>query len=412
MENTSQEIIEDPVIKILLIDDNENNLLSMQVALENDKYSFYKATSGREALRILLKEDDFSLILLDVKMPIMDGYETARLIYERDKLKQIPIIFITAHDYEEAAVFKGYEAGAVDFVRKPFNADILRSKVTVFTELYIKNQLLQRQEEKLQAINNDLIQLNQDLEQRVLERTIELENLNHELKALNLSKDKFLSVISHDLRNPLTSLLASSENLSRDTGKMKPEQIKMFADIINRTSNKILSQLNELVDWAKTQREKTSFKPEKLHLRHFINESLDLLRENSIQKEITLENSVAEHFYINADSLMLRSILQNLVTNAIKYTPPGGGTVQVAASAVDGMVEICIKDDGVGMSEKTVDMLFQNSGFGSLLGTSMEKGTGLGLLLVKDFVANHGGTIKIESELSKGTCFMFTMPGA
>ena len=404
-------MIEGPVIKILLIDDNENNLLSMQVALENDKYSFYKATSGREALRILLKEDDFSLILLDVKMPIMDGYETARLIYERDKLKQIPIIFITAHDYEEAAVFKGYEAGAVDFVRKPFNPDILRSKVTVFTELYKKNQLLRRQEEKLQAINNDLKQLNQGLEQRVLERTLELENLNHELKALNLSKDKFLSVISHDLRNPLTSLLASSENLSRDTGKLKPEQIKMFADIINRTSNKILSQLNELVDWAKTQREKTSFKPEKLHLQHFINESLDLLRENSIQKEIKLKNDVAEHFYINADSLMLRSILQNVVTNAIKYTPHGGGTVMVTAASTNGMVEICIKDDGVGMSQETKDMLFRDSNSGSLLGTSMEKGTGLGLLLVKDFVANHGGTIKVESELNKGTCFVFTMPG-
>jgi len=412
MKNTSQEMIEDPVIKILLIDDNENNLLSMQVALENDKYTFYTATSGREALRTLLKEDDFSLILLDVMMPIMDGYETARLIYERDKLKQIPIIFITAHDYEEAAVFKGYEAGAVDFVRKPFNPDILRSKVTVFTELYKKNQLLQRQEEKLQAINNDLKQLNQGLEQRVLERTIELENLNHELKALNLSKDKFLSVISHDLRNPLTSLLASSENLSRDTAKLKPEQIKMFADIINRTSKKILDQLNELVDWAKTQREKTSFKPEKLHLWHFINESLDLLRENSVQKEIRLKNDVAEHFYINADSLMLRSILQNVVTNAIKFTPHGGGTVMVTANAINDMVEICIKDDGVGMTQETKDMLFRDSNSASLLGTSMEKGTGLGLLLVKDFVTTHGGTIKVESKLNEGTCFMFTMPGA
>ena len=201
-------------IKILLVDDNDNNLMSMEVALEKDEYVFFKAKSGREALRILLHEDDFSLILLDVKMPIMDGYETAELIYQRDKLKHIPIIFITAHDYEEASMFKGYQAGAVDFIRKPFNAEILRSKVAVFAELHKKNQLLRQQEIKLQAINNDLMQLNQELEQRVLERTIELENLNHELKSLNLSKDKFLSVISHDLRNPLTALLASSAKLS------------------------------------------------------------------------------------------------------------------------------------------------------------------------------------------------------
>jgi signal transduction histidine kinase len=403
---------EEPLIKIkiLLVDDNENNLLAMEVVLEKEKYIFHRATSGREALRTLLREEDFSLILLDVKMPIMDGYETAALIYERDKLRQIPIIFITAHDYEEAAVFKGYEAGAVDFIRKPFNPEMLRSKVAVFTELYRKNQLLQRQEEKLQAINQELIQMNQGLEQRVLERTLELEGVNQELKELNLSKDKFLSVISHDLRNPLTALLATSENLSRDAGKLQPERIKMFASIIHRTSHKILDQLNELVDWAKEQREKTNFSPQELQLRQCVNESLDLLRENAQQKEIMLENQVAEDLYIHADALMLRSILQNLVTNAIKYTPAGGDSVAVTAMANDGMIELCIRDRGVGMSAETREMLFGQVSTASLLGTSKEKGTGLGLLLVRDFVNMHGGTIRVESELNKGTCFLFTMP--
>src|ERR1700733_3053495 len=168
-------------VKILLVDDNENNLMSMEIVLANEGYEFFKATSGREALRILLKEDEFSLILLDVKMPIMDGYETAELIYQRDKLKSIPIIFITAHDYEEEAMFKGYRAGAVDFIRKPFKPEILRSKVAIFVELYKKNRLLRRQEERLQLSNNDLTLSNQELEQRVLERTIEVENLNKEL---------------------------------------------------------------------------------------------------------------------------------------------------------------------------------------------------------------------------------------
>src|SRR6185437_508275 len=213
IENEVEQPAIGSAIKILLVDDNENNLLSMEVALDRPDYAFFKATSGQEALRILLHEEDFSLILLDVKMPLMDGYETAEHIYQRDKLKHIPIIFITAHDYEEAAMFKGYRAGAVDFIRKPFNPEILRSKVAVFAELYKKNRLLRLQEEKLQAINNDLMQLNYELEQRVLERTIELEKLNHELTLLNLSKDKFLSVLSHDLRNPLTALLATSGKL-------------------------------------------------------------------------------------------------------------------------------------------------------------------------------------------------------
>jgi two-component system, sensor histidine kinase and response regulator len=112
-------VVTDPQIKILLVDDNADNLMSMEVVLQNKAYSFSKATSGRDALKILLKEDDFSLILLDIRMPIMDGYETAELIYQRDKLKHIPIIFISGQDDEEAAVFKGYMAGAVDYIRKP-----------------------------------------------------------------------------------------------------------------------------------------------------------------------------------------------------------------------------------------------------------------------------------------------------
>jgi len=397
-------------LKILLVDDNENNLLSIEVVLEKEKYTFYRATSGREALRILLKEDDFSLILLDVKMPIMDGYETAELIYQRDKLKQIPIIFVTAHDYEEAAIFKGYKAGAVDFIRKPFNPEILKSKVAIFAELYQKNQLLKQQEERLRQINNDLMQFNQDLEKRVLERTLELENVNEELKALNLSKDKFLSVISHDLRNPLTSLLASSENLNKDAEKLRPDQIKMFSGIINRTSHRILNQLNELVEWAKNQREKTNFSPEKLDLRLRINDSLDLLKANAVQKNIKLENNIESGIYVNADALMLRSILQNLITNAIKFTPDGGGDVYITATPAEDMIEVCVQDFGIGMSQETKDRLFGKINASSLAGTNQEKGSGLGLLLVKDFIIQHGGKIKVESELNKGTCFRFTIP--
>jgi signal transduction histidine kinase len=399
----------DTLVKILLVDDNENNLMSMEIVLANEGYQFFKATSGREALRILLKEEEFSLILLDVKMPIMDGYETAELIYQRDKLKSIPIIFITAHDYEEEAMFKGYRAGAVDFIRKPFKPEILRSKVAIFAELHKKNQLLRQQEEKLQAINNDLVLLNQDLERRVAERTVELENLNNELKSLNISKDKFLSVISHDLRNPLTSLLLSSKNLNDDIDKITPKELKMLAGIIHRTSNKILDQLNELVDWAKKQREKTNFNPEKLQLYKGINESLELLKPNATQKSIKLENEISQNVYVNADSLMLRSILQNIVTNAIKFTPQSGGSVKVTAQTMDSMVEICVQDSGVGMSKEIQDKILGNSNLSSP-GTDSEQGTGLGISLIKDFVSQHGGSIMIDSEPGKGTCFKFTVP--
>lgn len=400
---------DDITIKILLVDDRDDNLMSMEIVLEKEGYQFSRATSGREALKILLKEDDFSLILLDVKMPIMDGYETAELIYQREKLRHIPIIFITGQDYEEEAIFKGYSAGAVDYIRKPFNPQLLRSKVAIFTELYKKNQLLKRREEELRLINDDLVQLNHDLENRVKERTLELETLNKELKELNLSKDKFLSVISHDLRNPFTALLASSEKLNRDISRLNPNQVKQLSAIIHRTSNKILDQLNELIEWAKKQHEKTAFIPKRIQLLKGMNESLELLQNNAKQKQIKLRNVISEDIYVTADSLMLRSIVQNLVTNAIKYTPKGGSVV-ISANQKDSMVQVCIQDSGIGIEPEIQKKLFTKFDSPSTNGTNNEQGHGLGLLLVRDFVVQHGGTIEIESEVGKGTCFKFTIP--
>ena len=397
-------------IKILLVDDREDNLLSMELVLEKDGYLFSKATSGKEALKILLKEQDFSLILLDVKMPIMDGYETAAIIYEREKLRSIPIIFITGQDYEDSSVFKGYQYGAVDYIRKPVNPQILRSKVAVFSELFKKNQLLKQQEEELRSINEELLHLNQDLEERVKERTLELEKVNAELKDLNISKDKFLSVISHDLRNPLTALLVSSEKLYAGAENHSPKSITTLSTIIHSTSKKILQQLNELVEWAKKQQEKTNFNPEPIHLFNRMNESLELLNDNAYQKQINLQNLVPKNIYVSADSLMLRSILQNVVTNAIKYTSHGG-CVKVTAQPLQSMIEVCVEDTGVGMSPETRDKLFATSFSSSISGTDNEKGSGLGLLLVKDFVAQHGGTIHIESAIGVGTTFKFTIPG-
>src|SRR5687768_12943139 len=135
--------------KILLVDDREDNLLSIEAILAPSGYKFYKASSGTEALKILLEETDFAIILMDVKMPILNGFETATLIYEREKLKHIPIIFITANNYGDENVFKGYKAGAVDYIYKPINPELLRAKVAVFIDLYKKNHRLLQQEQKL-----------------------------------------------------------------------------------------------------------------------------------------------------------------------------------------------------------------------------------------------------------------------
>jgi len=164
------------------------------------------------------------------------------------------------------------------------------------------------------------------------------------------------------------------------------------------------------VEWAQNQRQKTNFNPEKIKLSQGINESLDLLRTNAVQKRLKFENNIDEHIYINADPMMFRSITQNLVSNAIKFTQYGGKSVEVSALRVEDMIEISIQDFGVGMSQQTQEMLFSTAAR-STEGTQSEKGSGLGLMLVRDFVMQHGGTIKVESNPGRGTCFRFTMPG-
>ena len=276
-------------------------------------------------------------------------------------------------------------------------------------ELHTKALLLQQQEENLIKINDDLLLLNQHLEKRVLERTSELETLNNELKDLSTSKDKFLSVISHDLRNPLTTLLLASDELSSYSDNPVFDSIQPVVKIIHRSSHNILQQLNELVQWAQKQKEKIMFNPEKIHLFSAVDDSYELLKAYATQKNIQFSNKVPPSIYVNADALMLRSILQNLITNAIKYSL-NAGEVIVTAEPIGDLIEVCVIDAGIGMDAHTRENLFAKSHATSIPGTNNEKGSGLGLILVKDFVTQLGGSLRVESEIAKGACVYFTVP--
>src|ERR1700754_1482177 len=206
MEYINGQDLNRPDIKILVVDDREDNLFSIEAILEKDNYTIIKANSGRAALKILLQEHDFSLILMDVQMPDLNGFETATIIYERDKLKNIPIIFITAHDYDEDYIFKGYKMGGVDYIYKPINPDLLRVKVGVFVELYRKNHQLMQHEKKLLATNRSLqreIEERKASEEKVKQLNEKLIENNAHLKAVNEELDQFAYVASHDLQEPL-----------------------------------------------------------------------------------------------------------------------------------------------------------------------------------------------------------------
>jgi signal transduction histidine kinase len=446
-------------LRILILEDNQNDADLLNRELKKSGLSFTsEIVQTRAAFEHALQNFNPDLILSDYSLPSFDAVTAFRI--KQNKFPHIPFIIVSGVIGEENAV-ELIKNGVTDYapkdklftlspkinralkdtekrkekeiiaekLKKQAVALIIANKELVFQneekekravdliilsevlkaqkeelkkaneELYEKAQLLQGQEEKLVRINDDLLHLNQHLEKRVFERTCELEKLNHELKDLSLSKDKFLSVISHDLRNPLTALLLASDKLSQDIENHIFDEIQPFAKIIHRTSHNILQQLNELVDWAKMQQEKTTLNPERLHLVGTVDQSFELLKANATQKNIVLENKVPFDIYIKADALMLRSILQNLVTNAIKFSLQGG-LVTVVAQRIDKMVEVCIIDSGIGMEANISENLFMKNNTAPVSGTNNEKGSGLGLILVKDFVTQNGGTLRVESEVS------------
>ena len=458
-----------PNLKILILEDNQDDVDLLHRELKKSGLNFTaEIVQTRAAFEHALQHFNPDLILSDYSLPSFDAVTAFHI--KQNKSPHIPFIIISGVIGEENAV-ELIKNGVTDYTPKDklftlstkinralkdteerkekeniaeklkiqATALIIANKELVFQnqekekrasdliilsetlknqkeelrmaneELYEKAQLLQIQEDKLISINDDLLRLNQHLEKRVLARTSELEKLNHELKDLSLSKDKFLSVISHDLRNPLTALLMASDQLSSNTDNHIFEDIQPLAGIIHRNSHNILQQLNELVDWAKKQREKTSLNSERIHLIEAVSQSFELLEANASQKNIILENKVAEDIYVKADALMLRSVLQNLITNAIKFSLPGG-LVIVVAQWTDKLIEVCIVDSGIGMEGATKENLFVKHNTASIAGTNNEKGSGLGLILVKDFVTQNGGTLRVESEQGKGTCIFFTVP--
>src|SRR4051812_40728656 len=237
LNQEKEDSIERSNVKILAVDDMEDNLFSIESILEKDSYQIVKANSGRAALKILLQQHDFTLILMDVQMPDMNGFETASLIYEREKLRHIPIIFITAHNHGEEKMYEGYKMGGVDFIYKPINPELLRYKVSVFAELYQKTHQLLNHERKLLTMNKNLE--NEIEERKISEEKIRL--LNQQLLQNNLQLkntidelDRFAYVASHDLQEPLRKILVFSDKIQTKYKSSMDEELDKSLDKIVR----------------------------------------------------------------------------------------------------------------------------------------------------------------------------------
>lgn len=392
-----------PQIKILLVDDREDNLLSMETVLERNGYQFMKARSGREALKILLKEVDFSLILMDVQMPELNGFETAAMIYERDKLKHIPIIFVTANDYDEEYVFKGYRAGAVDYIYKPINPDLLRAKVAVFADLYRKNHLLLRHEKELQKINNELEERVKERTDELLGKNIELEAMNEQLKKVNADLDSFVYAASHDLKAPVSNIegLLSSLEDCLPGEVLHEDMIRDILTMINQSIVKFKGTIKDLTEITKIQKDIN----EDINTVDIVETIEDVkvgLRELILNADAEIAVKTDGVKEINYSRKNLNSILYNLISNAIKYRDPDRRpSIDIEIYEDTSYAVLEVTDNGLGFNPSDKNKIFTMF---KRLHDHVE-GTGVGLYIVKRIVENSGGRIEVESTPGKGTTF-------
>jgi signal transduction histidine kinase len=403
-----EDISEKSPVKILAVDDREDNLLSIETILEQEKYTIVKATSGRAALKILLQQQDFTLILMDVQMPDMNGFETASLIYEREKLRHIPIIFITAHNQGEDRMFEGYKMGGVDFIYKPINPELLRYKVSVFVELYQKTHALLNHERKLMAANRKLEQEVQ--ERRLKEEKIRL--LNEQLQENNIQLkntieelDRFAYVASHDLQEPLRKILVFSDKLQTKYKDSLDNEVSQSLEKISKASARMQSLINDLLKFSR----ETTINED------FVSIPLSqVLQEVIADLEIEIEKSSAQIRFEDLPEVwgipsLIRQLFQNLLSNAIKFRKKDATpAIQIYSEPWNGLNRVVIQDNGIGFDQKYSEEIFMV--FKRLHSYHEFEGSGVGLSICKKIIDRHSGSIKAESKIGEGSRFIIEFP--
>jgi signal transduction histidine kinase len=404
--------------KILLVDDREDNLLSIETILAPGGYQFVKANSGRQALKVLLSEFDFAMILMDVKMPNLNGFETAALIYEREKLKHIPIIFITANNYGDENMFKGYQSGAIDFIFKPFNSDVLRAKVGVLIDLYRKNRLLFEQEQKLIAINKNL-------EREINERKVseeKIRQLNHKLlenianlESANKDLERFAFMASHDLQEPLRKIRMFSDRLFTKYRDVFHEDIKMVTRI-QQAAERMQALIIDILAFSKISNDKSAFVMTDLNtvLKDLLNEMEEEIREANAS--VSIDKLPA----LSVGPSLIRPLFQNLISNALKYRKKDApANINIRSEISTGINDrsknllnkycrIYIEDNGIGFDQKYAEEIFGM--FRRLHHNGEYAGTGVGLALCKKIAELHNGFISARSKLNEGSTFIVSLP--
>ena len=411
-------------VNILLVDDQPGRLLTYRAILEPLGENLIEASSGMEALKLLM-ENDFALILLDVNMPGMDGFETASLIHQHPRFEKTPIIFVTAVNVGEMDRMRGYKLGAVDYVSVPVIPEILRTKVSVLAELFRKRRELQHANTQLAAANialeaekaRELERLNASLREAntaLAERNDELQNeigvrvdAEERLRDADRRKDEFLATLAHELRNPLAPLL-NALNIRRLSA---PDAHDPLQDMMERQLAQLVRLIDDLLDIARITRGKMMLRKQVTTLDEVLHSAVEtaapLIERGGHHLHLQLpEQTVPMH----ADHARLSQVFANLLNNAAKYSD-AGGNIEVIATATGNNVEVRVRDTGIGLASEQIEHIFE---LFSQADTAVEKahgGLGIGLTLVQHLTEMHDGHVSVQSEgLGKGSEFCVQLP--
>lgn len=386
-----------PPVHYLMVDDREENLIALEAVLRRDELVLVRANSGAEALEAML-EYDFALALIDVQMPEMNGFELAELMRGTERTKRIPIIFLTAAGDDKQRRFRGYETGAVDFLHKPIEPDILKSKAEVFFELYRQREEVSRQRDELKSLLEE--------NSRLLEQTREYADA---LKKADRRKDEFLATLAHELRNPLAPIL-NAVHLVR-WGNLDPSEYVEVHEIVERQVQHMVRLIDDLLDLSRITRDKIELRREIVSLqdvaRNAVETSTPIIEAN---KHHLTTDLPPQPIRVEGDAVRLAQVISNLLNNAAKYTPEGG-QIDLLVSSTGNMATVSVRDNGVGIP---AEMLADVFGMFTQVSQHLPRaqgGLGIGLTLVKRLVEMHHGRIEARSEgEGQGTEFIVFLP--